>query len=183
MSDVHGAQLAFEVLLWGTPATLAARAACRAVPHTKAAWWLVASATGVIALDKALDLQAPAMNLGRALARAVDPESTNRGENQGVRMLLLGAAALTGVMVLLLLARKDRRLNGPKRLAILGLGLILALLAGRLMHGGEAFLHNPILAWTCELLAWGITMAGIIWGLRAGPGEPITIDEEELLPR
>jgi hypothetical protein len=74
-------------------------------------------------------------------------------------------------------------MDGPKRLAISGLGMILALLAVRLMRGGEELLHNPLWAWICELLAWGTTMAGILWGLRRGPGEQIEIDEEDLLPR
>lgn len=183
MADAHGAQLALEVILWGTPAALAGRAACRAVPRTKLAWCLVSSAAAVITLDKAFDLQGPGMSFARALARAVDPESTSGGSHQGTRMVLLAAAGLAGFIGIFLLARLDRRLDGPKRLAISGLGIILALLAVRLMRGGEELLHNPLWAWICELLAWGTTMAGIIWGLRRGPGEQIEIDDEEQLPR
>lgn len=166
MADATGEQLTFEVLLWATPTALAVGAALRAPRGRRVAWWVVAVASAVITADKALDVQGVAMQLAREVARAVVPEVRSGGSQQLLRALLLAGAAVAGMGLLWLLARLGRPLDGPRRLSLSGLCVVVGLLAARLIEGGDILQRSHALAWTFELLAWLLVTLGAIAGQR-----------------
>ena len=169
LAESTGFTLASEVLLWSVPALLAVRAGLRSPRGERAVWWVVASACTVITLDKALDLQNVAHELGKRLVWTFAPGLTSSGGRPLARLALLGGLLLVASGVLYLLVRRDRAIGRSKRLSLSGLVLVMSYLGARLAPGLQDWfgMATPAgVGWSgvglaVELACWLLVVAGV----------------------
>lgn len=158
-------QLLGEVALWALPAALGWWLWHTSARGARSGWLLVAVATTVICIDKAIDLQVLLLPHLQRLAHWIDPESSRGGRHAFVRIALVAGAALAGVAALWLWLRTDRQRSGPKLCAFAGLCGVLGWLAIRQLSSAG---FGDVAAWTIELSCWALVLAGELWGLRRG---------------
>jgi len=164
-SPSTGATLALEVAAWCVPPGLALLAALRERGNARV-WWLVTVVGFLAVLDKGLDLQTLLMPTLRQGLEAIAPELRSRGDAGGLRSLLL---AVFGVTVALLGVRWVRRagaLGAREWSALIGLGALLFLLAGRLTPIGKQLSKVSGVEWVVQAVAWCLLSGAALRALR-----------------
>jgi hypothetical protein len=112
-------------------------------------------------VDKAFGLQNRVYHLGQDWVRALAPALTRHGGRPFLRLALLVALFLVGCGALYWLVRADRSIDGPKRLSLLGLVLVMAYLGARLAPGLQDVL-TPAPGRVVEIACWLLVVAGAI---------------------
>lgn len=126
---------ALSVLAWSTLMLLALVLARRLDAGRRSAWALVAACCGVVALDKAIDVQSAVYVLGQRMFGAMDPYLGLREHRALVRFVLVVPLLAVAVVGTLGLARTKRSWGSAERLGLLGLTLILVYVGLRLLPG------------------------------------------------
>lgn len=139
------------LLLWRRPAA------------RRGAWLVVAGFCVVVAVDKAFDLQTIGYEVLRFVARGGEvllelPEHDRRVK---AGILLLGT--MLAMAAIAFLVHRDRPLDGGRRPALLGIGLVVSLVGMRFVPG-LGRLADERIGWAVEALA--VACLGI--GLRRG---------------
>lgn len=156
-------QSSLEAVAWAVPALAGARLALRSARGGRATWVLVALACAGIVLDKLVDVQMVVYRAGKALVDAVDPGSRWRGDHLWMRVLVLGGLFAVGTAGLVGWARLDRARGPGKRLALLGITLVLAFLALRQFPALKPWVAPPR-DLVFEGAAWALVLAGVAYG-------------------
>lgn len=156
-----------EGLLWAV-ALVFAGVRLRAAPRgQRPGWWLIAAGLLLIVLDKAVDVHAILHAAGTWIAVAVDPEHHLRGPHAVHRnvALLLGLVFACGAVAWWL--RRDEHVGRAKLFCLVGLLVVGALLAVRLMPQLEEHLPDWLTK-AIELGAWSLVLLGL-WQGRSRP--------------
>lgn len=161
MDKAH--QSVLEAAAWTLPALPAAGLAVRSGRGRRATWTLVALTCAVIVLDKLVDVQIVAYRLGKAAVQAIDPESRWRGEHLWIRVVVLAALVAAGAAGLVGWARLDRERSLGKRLAVLGLALVVAFLGLRQLPPLKPWVEPPR-DLLFEGTAWLLVVVGVGYG-------------------
>jgi hypothetical protein len=146
--------LAALVVLWRTPRA------------RRGAWYVVAGYCVVVATDKAIDVQMVVFQLVQWLAQQLDALAGTRVPRTAVRF---GAVAVLGgvaAVVTVWWVRRDPQLTRDKRLALLGLGVVMAYVAARMVPG-LAILQHEAVGWLVEAVAIACLACGLWRGHRA----------------
>jgi hypothetical protein len=173
-----GLVYATEIALWTTPTLLAFTLACRFPKGTRIAWVILGTACLAIVLDKALDLLSVAHKTGQQLVKAVDPETRMRDGNLVYRFLLLGGLFVASSLGLVFCLRRDRDRSRGKVLAFVGLLLVLAYIAARMIPGLKERLLPPT-GWIVEAVSYALILLGLIYGWRHPPEDRPTADSRD----
>lgn len=126
---------ALSVLAWTTVMLFAVLLARRLGSGRRTAWALVAVCCGVVAVDKAIDLQTAFYVLGQRTVSALDPYLGLREHRALVRVVLVVPLIAAVVLGAVHLARRKHAWGRAERLALLGLALIPIYVASRLLPG------------------------------------------------
>lgn len=151
-----------EVLIWSVPLVLAIRLLCALPRDHRRTWIVVAVACAVIVLDELVDLQFPAMTVGRALVHRSAPEMTRSGADSWGRAALLATLLILGTGALWALVRGERYWTRPKATALVGLVGVMGFLAARLVPSLGGALGGGGVGWVVELTCCALVWAGIL---------------------
>jgi hypothetical protein len=161
----RGGELAFDLALWSAPAIGAALCLRRTPSGERGAWWLVLAACVAILLDKAVDLQVVLYRFSVRVFDWLDPGRELRDGPLDPRFAVLAIGALVALGLLILLARRDHALRGPKLVSLAGLALLVAWLGLRLAPAVRDRIPESAERGV-ELLCWLAILAGEIQSLR-----------------
>jgi hypothetical protein len=150
---------------WTLLAVAAVLLPCRRRAPARDAWWLVAAACCLVALDKAVDVQVWCFTTAKALVQAAVASLGLDGERRLLRHVLLVAATGAAVVGTVVLVRRDPDLDRAKRCALAGLVLVVLLVGLRLLPG-FAWLHDERVGWLVEGLGCGLVAIGLRRGFR-----------------
>lgn len=166
------------LVVWTALALAACALVRRQPPGQRGAWIVIALYCAVVALDKAVDLQGMsylAVRLLPDLLERLTGWSGHRGLLRTLVVVLLAVGALAGTIWL---ARRDRRLDRARWLAIGGLLAVLLWVGLRPLLPRD--LHDEPIGWAIEAAACLAIAAGLRLGWRrAGacgqPGEALPL--------
>jgi hypothetical protein len=126
---------ALSVLAWTTLMLFAVLLARRLGSGRRSAWALVAVCCGVVAVDKAIDLQTAFYVLAQRTVGALDPYLGLREHRALGRVVLVVSLIALVVLAAVHLARSKHAWDRAERLALLGLALVPIYVGMRLLPG------------------------------------------------
>jgi hypothetical protein len=124
-----------SALAWTTLMIFALLLARRLGSGQRSAWAVVTACCGVVAVDKAIDLQSALYLLGQSTLGALDPYLGVREHRVLVRIVLVAPVLVLGVLGAVGIARRKRAWGQAERLSLLGLTLLLVYGGLRLLPG------------------------------------------------
>lgn len=150
-----------EAVLWSLAGAFAIWRARGASPGSRRVFTLVAACVAVFVADKVWDVYSALHEVGRWLAKTVDPIDQLRGPHAIYRNAALAVAGLGGLLALWWWLRRERRLDRGRWLCVCGIAVVAALVVARLVPGLQERLAGlPLKA--AELLAWLLVFAGLL---------------------
>jgi hypothetical protein len=126
---------ALSVLAWTTLMLFAVLLARRLGSGRRSAWALVAVCCGVVAVDKAIDLQTAFYVVGQRTVGALDPYLGLREHRALVRVVLVVPLIAVVVLGAVHMARKKHAWDRAEHLALLDLALVPIYVGLRLLPG------------------------------------------------
>jgi hypothetical protein len=151
-------------IVWAALAVGSIALVARLPRDTRGAWLVVAIYCCVVAVDKVVDLQMAAYHTAKWIVDATQPVLGLREHVRAVRLALMVALIALGVGGTVLMVRRDRELDVPRKLAIAGLLLIIAMVGARLVPGSP--FDDVIVDWVVEGVGCACVAAGLVLGWR-----------------
>ena len=152
-------------IVWAALTIGSVRVALNTPRGRRGTWVLVALFCGLFVADKLIDVQTTFYEAVRWLAHLAISQRVREGANDALRyalLLPLTGLALAGVVWLV---RRDRYIDGPKRLALVGICGIMVYVGLRLLPP-LAGKFDGFTGWLVELPCASLVFIGIRSGLR-----------------